>query len=307
MPGALTEHVSDRARKRRKPQLGTLGAGNHFLEIQKVDRIFEPETAKAFGIEREGQITVMIHTGSRGFGHQVCSDHLRVMETAVKEYGIRLPDRQLACVPVNSPEGEGYIGGMAAAANFAWTNRQMIMHWVRESFSDVLGPSPEDLGMDLVYDIAHNIAKKEEHQVEGQRRRLLVHRKGATRAFPAGRPELSADFADVGQPVIIPGDMGTASYLLVGTQQALDETWGSTCHGAGRRMSRTKSIKTFRAEQIIKDLGNRGIYVRGESMKVLAEEAPDAYKDIDQVVDVAHRSGISKKVARLVPMGVMKG
>ena len=307
MPGALTEHISDRARKRGKPQLGTLGAGNHFLEIQRVDRIFEPETARAFGIEREGQITVMIHTGSRGFGHQVCSDHLRVMETAVKEYGIKLPDRQLACVPVDSPEGEGYIGGMAAAANFAWTNRQMIMHWVRESFSDVLGQSPEDLGMDLVYDIAHNIAKKEEHQVEGQRRRLLVHRKGATRAFPAGRPELSADYAEVGQPVIIPGDMGSASYLLVGTQQALDETWGSTCHGAGRRMSRTKSVKTFRAERIVKDLGNRGIYVKGESMKVLAEEAPDAYKDIDQVVDVTHRGGISKKVARLVPMGVMKG
>ncbi len=307
MPGALTEHISDRARKRGKPQLGTLGAGNHFLEIQRVDRIFEPDTARAFGIEREGQITVMIHTGSRGFGHQVCSDHLRVMETAVKQYGIKLPDRQLACVPVDSPEGEGYIGGMAAAANYAWTNRQIIMHWVRESFSDVLGPSPEDLGMDLVYDVAHNIAKKEEHVVEGQRRRLLVHRKGATRAFPAGRPELSADYADVGQPVIIPGDMGTASYLLVGTQQALDDTWGSTCHGAGRRMSRTKSIKTFRAERIIKDLGNRGIYVRGESMKVLAEEAPDAYKDIDQVVDVTHRGGISKKVARLVPMGVMKG
>jgi tRNA-splicing ligase RtcB len=307
MPGALTEHISDRARKRGKPQLGTLGAGNHFLEIQRVDRIFEPDTARAFGIEREGQITVMIHTGSRGFGHQVCSDHLRVMETAVKQYGIKLPDRQLACVPVDSPEGEGYIGAMAAAANFAWTNRQMIMHWVRESFSDVLGPSPEDLGMDLVYDVAHNIAKKEEHVVEGHRRRLLVHRKGATRAFPAGRPELSADYADVGQPVIIPGDMGTASYLLVGTQQAMDDTWGSTCHGAGRRMSRTKSIKTFRAERIIKDLGNRGIYVRGESMKVLAEEAPDAYKDIDQVVDVTHRGGISKKVARLVPMGVMKG
>jgi len=307
MPGALTEHISDRARKRGKPQLGTLGAGNHFLEIQKVDRIFEPETAKAFGIEREGQITVMIHTGSRGFGHQVCSDHLRVMETAVKEYGIKLPDRQLACVPIGSPEGEGYIGAMAAAANFAWTNRQMIMHWVRQSFSDVLGPSPEDLGMDLVYDVAHNIAKKEEHQVEGHRRPLLVHRKGATRAFPAGRPELTGDFAEVGQPVIIPGDMGTASYLLVGTQQALDETWGSTCHGAGRRMSRTKSVKTFRAERIIKELGNRGIYVRGESMKVLAEEAPDAYKDIDQVVDVTHRGGISKKVARMVPMGVMKG
>ncbi len=307
MPGALIEHISDKARKRGKPQLGTLGAGNHFLEVQRVDRIYEPETARAFGIEREGQVTVMIHTGSRGFGHQVCSDHLRVMETAVKQYGIKLPDRQLACVPVDSPEGEGYMGGMAAAANFAWTNRQMIMHWVRESFSDVLGQSPEDLGMDLVYDVAHNIAKKEEHMVEGQRRQLLVHRKGATRAFPAGRPELSADYADVGQPVIIPGDMGTASYLLVGTQQALDDTWGSTCHGAGRRMSRTKSIKTFRAERIIKDLGNRGIYVRGESMKVLAEEAPDAYKDIDQVVDVTHRGGISKKVARLVPMGVMKG
>lgn len=307
MPGADPAHVSDKARKRGKPQLGTLGAGNHFLEVQRVDRIFEPEVAKAFGIEREGQVTVMIHTGSRGFGHQVCSDHLRVMEQAVKEYGIELPDRQLACVPVGSPEGEGYLGGMAAAANFAWTNRQMIMHWVRESFGSVLGSTPEDLGMRLVYDVAHNIAKREEHLVDGKRERLLVHRKGATRAFPAGRPELSTDYADVGQPVIIPGDMGSASYLLVGTQQAMDDTWGSTCHGAGRRMSRTRSVKTFRAEKIIRELGDRGIYVRGESMKVLAEEAPDAYKDIDQVVDVTDRSGISRKVARLVPMGVMKG
>jgi tRNA-splicing ligase RtcB len=307
MPGADPVHVSDKARKRGKPQLGTLGAGNHFLEVQRVDRIFEPEVAKAFGIEREGQVTVMIHTGSRGFGHQVCSDHLRVMERAVKEYGIELPDRQLACVPVGSPEGEGYLGGMAAAANFAWTNRQMIMHWVRESFGSVLESTPEDLGMRLVYDVAHNIAKREEHLVDGKRERLLVHRKGATRAFPAGRPELSADYSDVGQPVIIPGDMGSASYLLVGTQQALDDTWGSTCHGAGRRMSRTRSVKTFRAEKIVRELGDRGIYVRGESMKVLAEEAPDAYKDVDEVVDVAHRGGISRKVARLVPLGVMKG
>jgi tRNA-splicing ligase RtcB len=307
MPGAMPENVSDKARKRGRPQLGTLGAGNHFLEVQRVDEIFEPEVAKAFGITREGQVTVMIHTGSRGFGHQVCSDHLRVMESAVHAYGIHLPDRQLACVPVGSPEGEAYIGAMAAAANFAWTNRQMIMHWVRECFSEVLGETPEGLGMRLVYDVAHNIAKREVHEVDGDRRRLLVHRKGATRAFPAGRPEVPRDYADVGQPVIIPGDMGSASYLLVGTQRALEETWGSTCHGAGRRMSRTQSVKTFRAERIVRELGQRGIYVRGESMKVLAEEAPDAYKDIDQVVDVTHRSGISKKVARLRPMGVMKG
>ena len=307
MPGALPEHISDRARKRGKPQLGTLGAGNHFLEVQRVDEIYEPEVAKAFGITREGQVTVMIHTGSRGFGHQVCSDHLRVMETAVHDYGIHLPDRQLACVPVKSPEGEAYIGAMAGAANYAWTNRQIIMRWVRERFSQVLGETPEDLGMRLVYDVAHNIAKREQHEVDGKMRRLLVHRKGATRAFPAGRPELSDDYAGVGQPVIIPGDMGTASYLLVGTQQALEETWGSTCHGAGRRMSRTRSIKTFKAERIIRELGAKGIYVRGESMKVLAEEAPQAYKDIDQVVEVAHVSGISRKVARLTPMGVMKG
>jgi tRNA-splicing ligase RtcB len=307
MPDAAPEHVSHRARKRGRPQLGTLGAGNHFLEVQRVDRIYEPEVARRFGIDREGQVTVMIHTGSRGFGHQICSDHLRVMESAVRDYDIHLPDRQLACAPVGSPEGEAYIGGMAAAANYAWTNRQMIMHWVRESFSQVMGDSPEDLGMDLVYDVAHNIAKKEEHEVEGHRKRLLVHRKGATRAFPEGRPEVPTDYADVGQPVIIPGDMGTASYLLVGTERALNDTWGSTCHGAGRRMSRTKSVKTFRAERIVRDLGNRGIYVRGESMKVLAEEAPDAYKDIDQVVEVTHRSGISRRVARLTPMGVMKG
>ena len=307
MPGADASHVSDKARKRGRPQLGTLGAGNHFLEVQRVDEIFEPRVARAFGIDRVGQVTVMIHTGSRGFGHQVCSDHLRTMERAVREYGIELPDRQLACVPVNSPEGEAYLGGMAAAANYAWTNRQLIMHWVRESFGSVLDTTPEDLGMRLVYDVAHNIAKREEHRVDGGSERLLVHRKGATRAFPAGRPELPPDYHDVGQPVIIPGDMGTASYLLVGTQQALEDTWGSTCHGAGRRMSRKSSVRTFRAESIVRELGSRGIYVRGESMKVLAEEAPDAYKDVDQVVDVTHRGGISRKVARVVPMGVMKG
>ncbi len=307
MPGALPEHVSEKARKRGKPQLGTLGAGNHFLEVQRVDRIYEPEVARAFGLTHEDQVTVMIHTGSRGFGHQICSDHLQVMEAGVRRYGIELPDRQLACVPVGTPEGDAYLGAMAAAANYAWTNRQMIMHWVRESFSKVMDATPEDLGMELVYDVAHNIAKREEHEVDGRTRRLVVHRKGATRAFPAGRPEVPADYAEVGQPVLIPGDMGTASYLLVGTREALESTWGSTCHGAGRMMSRSKAVRTFRAEKIVRGLGSRGIYVRGESMKVLAEEAPDAYKNIDQVVDVTHESGISRKVARLVPLGVMKG
>ncbi len=307
MPGASTEHVSQKARSRGAPQLGTLGAGNHFLEVQRVDRIYEPEAAKAFGITREGQVTVMIHTGSRGFGHQVCSDHLEVMESAVKGYGIELPDAQLACVPVTSPEGEAYLGAMASAANYAWSNRQLIMHWVRKSFEQVTGSSAEDLGMHLVYDVAHNIAKLEEHEVDGRRTRVLVHRKGATRAFPAGRPEVPPDYASVGQPVIIPGDMGTASYLLVGTETAMRDTWGSTCHGAGRLLSRTQAIRNYRGERIVRELGERGIYVRGETMKVLAEEAPQAYKDIDEVVEVTHATGISRRVARLVPLGVMKG
>jgi tRNA-splicing ligase RtcB len=237
----------------------------------------------------------------------VCTDHLDVMEGAVKRYGIELPDAQLACVPVGSPEGEAYLGAMAAAANYAWCNRQMIMHWVRKSFAGVMGSTPEDLGMRLVYDVAHNIAKLEEHDVDGKRTKVLVHRKGATRAFPAGRREVPSDYEAIGQPVIIPGDMGTASYLLVGTDEAMRTTFGSTCHGAGRLMSRTQAIRNYRADRIIKDLGDRGIYVRGESKQVLAEEAPQAYKDIDEVVEVADRSGISRKVARLVPMGVMKG
>jgi tRNA-splicing ligase RtcB len=307
MPGADASEVSPKALSRGAPQLGTLGAGNHFLEVQRVDRIYDPDAAKAFGLTRERQVTVMIHTGSRGLGHQVCSDHLEVMESAVRRYGIQLPDRQLACVPVTSKEGESYLGAMAAAANYAWSNRQMIMHWVRKSFSSVMGSPAEDLGMRLVYDVAHNIAKREEHEVEGRRTRVLVHRKGATRAFAAGRPEVPADYASVGQPVIIPGDMGTASYLLVGTEGAMRDTWGSTCHGAGRMMSRTQAVRSFRGERIVRELGQRGIYVRGETMRVLAEEAPDAYKDIDEVVEVAHASGISRKVARLVPMGVMKG
>jgi len=307
MPGASSEHVSQKARSRGAPQLGTLGAGNHFLEVQRVDRIYDPDAAKAFGLDREGQVTVMIHTGSRGFGHQVCSDHLEVMESAVKGYGIELPDAQLACVPVTSPEGEAYLGAMAAAANYAWCNRQLIMHWVRKSFEQVMGSPAEDLGMRLVYDVAHNIAKLEEHEVDGRRTKVLVHRKGATRAFAAGRPEVPSDYSSVGQPVIIPGDMGTASYLLVGTEVAMRDTWGSTCHGAGRLLSRTQAIRNFRGERIVRELGERGIYVRGETMKVLAEEAPQAYKDIDEVVEVAHASGISRRVARLVPLGVMKG
>ena len=307
MPGASVEHVSQKALTRGAPQLGTLGAGNHFLEVQRVDRIYYPDAAKAYGITHEGQVTVMIHTGSRGLGHQVCTDHLDVMESAVKRYGIVLPDAQLACVPVGSPEGEAYLGAMAAAANYAWCNRQMIMHWVRKSFAGVMGSTPEDLGMRLVYDVAHNIAKLEEHEVDGRRTRVLVHRKGATRAFPAGRREVPSDYEAIGQPVIIPGDMGTASYLLVGTDEAMRTTFGSTCHGAGRLMSRTQAIRNYRADRIVRDLGERGIYVRGESKQVLAEEAPQAYKDIDEVVEVADRSGISRKVARLVPMGVMKG
>ncbi|MCK4718053.1 MAG: RtcB family protein, partial [Thermoplasmata archaeon] len=272
--------VSQKAKTRGMPQLGSLGAGNHFLEIQAVDEIFEPKAAKAMGIEHEDQIVIMIHTGSRGLGYQVCSDHLRTMEEAVRRYDIELPDKQLACAPVDSPEARAYFGAMASAANYAWTNRQMIMHWVRESFKQVLGQSPEELEMDLVYDVAHNIAKKEEHLVEGQRRKLVVHRKGATRAFGPDHSDIPTDHKDHGQPVLIPGDMGTASYLLAGTQQAMEESFGSTCHGAGRVMSRKQATRMFQGDGVIKELGQKNIYVRAQSKRVVAEEAPQAYKDV---------------------------
>lgn len=305
MEAADPPHVSQKALERGKSQVGSLGAGNHFLEIQRVAEVYDQEAARAYGIE-EGQVTVMIHTGSRGFGHQVCTDHLRVLERAVKKYGISLPDRQLACAPATSDEAQSYFRAMACAANFAWCNRQMIVHWVRESFDTVLGQSPEDLGMHVVYDVCHNTAKLEEHDVEGKRRRVYVHRKGATRAFGPGRQGVPQAYQDVGQPVIIPGDMGTESYLLKGTAQS-EKTFGSTCHGAGRTMSRSAATRKWRGEAVGEQLRKRGIYAHPASWKVMAEESPDAYKDVGQVVNVTHGAGISLKVARLVPLGVVKG
>jgi len=306
LDSADTSFVSDKAIHRGLSQVGSLGAGNHFLEIQKVEEIINPDVAKIYGINETGQITVMIHTGSRGFGHQVCTDHLRVLEKAVKKYNIWLPDRQLACAPITSKEGEAYLKAMACAANFAWSNRQLIVHGVRESFEKILNDSAENMDMDIVYDVCHNIAKIEEHIVDGKKRKICVHRKGATRAFGPGRSEIPLKYRDVGQPVIIPGDMGTESYLLHGTTEA-EETFSSTCHGAGRVMSRHQAIKKWRGEQIIKELGGRGIYVHPASFKVAAEEAPGAYKNIRNVVDITHGAGLSKKVVRLKPIGVVKG
>ena len=300
--------VSEKAKKRGAPQLGTLGAGNHFLEVQRVDKIYLPEVAKKFGITHEGQVTVMIHTGSRGLGHQVATDYIRVMENAARKYGINLVDKQLACAPVKSKEAEDYFKAMCAAANFGFTNRQLIMHWVRESFGKVFREDPEDLGMHLVYGVAHNIAKLEEHVVDGKRMKVYVHRKGATRAFAAGRDELTSIYCDVGQPVLIPGDMGTASYVFVGTQKAMEETFGSTCHGAGRVMSRHEALRHFRGDEIKRELWEKKkIYVRSASNRVAAEEAPDAYKNVDDVVRAVEGAGISRIVARLVPLGVVKG
>jgi tRNA-splicing ligase RtcB len=298
--------ISNEAKQRGAPQLGSLGAGNHFLEIQKVAEIYDPVAAKTFGIHKEGQVMVMIHTGSRGFGHQVCTDHLRVLEQAVKKYNIWLPDRQLACAPVTSKEGQDYLRAMACAANFAWCNRQMIVHWVRESFEKVLRRRADDLDMGIVYDVCHNIAKLEEHEVDGKKRKVYVHRKGATRSFGPGKPEVPLKYRDVGQPVLIPGDMGTESYLLKGTKEA-EETFGSTCHGAGRVMSRSDAVRRYRGEQIVTELKKRGIYAHPASWKVMAEEAPDAYKRVSQVVNVTHGAGLSLKVARLLPLGVVKG
>ncbi len=298
--------ISQRAKQRGASQLGSLGAGNHFLEIQKVEEIFDSNIAKTYGIKNKGQIVVMIHTGSRGFGHQVCTDHLRVLEQAVKKYNIWLPDKQLACAPVNSREGKNYIKAMACAANFAWCNRQMIVHWVRESFERIMNTSAEDLGMHIVYDVCHNIAKLEEHEVNGKKKKVYVHRKGATRSFGPGRKEVPLKYRDVGQPVLIPGDMGTESYLLHGTDKA-EETFGSTCHGAGRVLSRTRARKNWRGEDIVRQLKNKGIYVHPASFKVVAEEAPNSYKDVRNVVDVVHGAGISRKVVKFVPLGVVKG
>ncbi len=305
--GANPDKVSRRALERGRPQLGTLGAGNHFLEIQIVQDIYDREAAQVMGIDDVGQITVMIHTGSRGLGYQVCDDNVKVLGRVTKKYGIDIPDRQLACAPIDSPEGRSYFEQMACAANYAWANRQCIMHWVREAFGHVLGKSAESIGMRLIYDVAHNIAKFEEHTVAGQKKKLCIHRKGATRAFTAGHEAVPAIYKEIGQPVLIPGDMGTHSYLLLGTERAMNETFGSTCHGAGRVMSRTKALQRTRGRRIDRELADRGIFALSASDEVLREEVPEAYKDIDMVVDAVHSAGISKKVARMRPIGVVKG
>lgn len=294
--------VSPRARERGRHQLGTLGSGNHFLEVQRVDEVYEEETAARFGV-REGQVVVLLHSGSRGLGHQVCTDYLDLMHGAMKRYGIRVPDRQLACVPIASPEGSAYLGAMAAAANFAFANRQMMTHWVRDAFARVVGAKD----ITVVYDVCHNIAKREEHTVGGRRATVLVHRKGATRAFPKGHPALPEELRDAGQPVLIPGSMGTSSYILVGTERAMRETFGSSCHGAGRAKSRTQARRETSAAELLARMREKGIAVRAESRSGLTEEKPDAYKDVGDVVNVVHEAGIARKVARLVPLAVMKG
>jgi len=299
--------VSQKAAQRGSSQLGTLGGGNHFLEIQKVDKIYDAVAAKTFGIDAEGQVMVSIHTGSRGCGHQIATDHLRVMEGALRKYNIHVEDRQLACAPVNSDEGQDYFSAMVCAANYAWANRQLILHWTRESFEQVLGRNPEELGMRMVYDVAHNICKKEKHKTDSGDREVYVHRKGATRAFPKNAPGIPDVYASVGQPVLIPGDMGTASYVLVGTEQAMSETFGSTCHGAGRLMSREAATRKFDKSTVMNSLREKGIFVKSATREGITEEAPGAYKNIDDVVRIADGAGISKLVARLVPLGVMKG
>ncbi len=307
MKGADSSRVSDFAKKRGAPQLGTLGSGNHFLEIQKVDEIYDEELARAYGISGEGQITVMIHSGSRGCGHQICSDYLRDMERAAKKYGIALPDRQLACAPAKSREAQDYYAAMQCGVNYGFANRQAIAHWTRESFEKVLGEDAESLGMHTVYEVAHNIAKLEEHVVEGEKRMVYVHRKGATRAFGPGSLEIPRKYRAHGQPVLIPGDMGSASYLLAGTEKAMGTTFGSTCHGAGRKLSRAAAKRKFWGEKVIKSMAAQGIYLRAASKPVIAEEAHGAYKDVSEVVRSAEGAGISKLVARLTPLGVAKG
>jgi tRNA-splicing ligase RtcB (3'-phosphate/5'-hydroxy nucleic acid ligase) len=289
LDGADVSNVSARAIERGQEQLGTLGAGNHFLEIQEVVEVYDENFAQKFGIFL-GQITIMIHTGSRGLGYQVCDDYIKVMLNAARKYGINLPDKQLACAPVLSDEGKKYFSAMACAANYAWANRQIITHWIRETFMKVLTKSPNDLGLETVYDVAHNIGKFEEHFGK----KIFIHRKGATRSFP-------------NIPVLIPGTMGTASYILVGTEQAMKETFGSTCHGAGRTMSRTQALRGMRGNELAKQLEAEGITVQAKEWKTLAEEVPTAYKDVNLVVDVCHSAGISKKVAKMKPLGVIKG
>ncbi|HEX5457811.1 MAG TPA: RtcB family protein [Candidatus Nitrosotalea sp.] len=299
--------ISPTARKRGAPQLGSLGSGNHFLEVQRVDQIHDKEAAKKMGIFNEGQITVLIHCGSRGFGHQVCSDYLRVSEQALSKYNINLVDRELACVPNSSEEGESYRKAMFAALNYAWSNRQMITHWTRKAFERIFKQTESDLDMKLIYDVAHNIAKVEKHKIDGELRSVVVHRKGATRAFPQGRDEVPRKYRDIGQPVFIPGSMGTGSWILLGKPGSMDLSFGSTAHGAGRMMSRSAARRNFTEGQVQKSLGDKGIFIKALTREGVVEETPEAYKDVDAVANVSHELGIATKVAKLVPIGVIKG
>ncbi|OEU50084.1 MAG: RNA-splicing ligase RtcB [Desulfobacterales bacterium C00003060] len=306
IPGGKPEFVSQRARTRGKDQLGTLGSGNHFVEIGLVEEIYDETSARILSL-RKGQVTVMVHTGSRGLGHQVCDDYIKVLLNASAKYKIDLPDKQLCCAPVASKESRQYLSAMACAANFAFCNRQLITHWVRETFQQVLQMGPGELGLDLVYDVCHNIAKVETHEVDGKAQKLCVHRKGATRALPPHSPFIPEDYKEAGQPVLIPGDMGRYSYVLVGTDTALRETFGSTCHGAGRLLSRHQAKKVAKGRAIIRELEDQGIYVQSAGKGTIKEEISEAYKDVADVVNVVHQAGIGKKVARLKPMGVIKG
>jgi tRNA-splicing ligase RtcB len=304
---ANPDKVSVKAKKRGIPQLGTLGSGNHFLEVEAVTEIYDPAAAGVMGITGVGQILVLIHTGSRGLGHEVCGDYVRLLGEAVKRYGITLPDRQLACAPVSSAEGQDYLEAMACAANYAWTNRQCIAHWTRESFARVFGRSQREIGLEQVYDVCHNIAKIEEHSVGGRRQRLCVHRKGATRAFPPGHRDVPERYRDIGQPVLIPGDMGRGSFVALGTERAMAESFGSTCHGAGRLLSRSAAKRSLNGAEVARQLASRGITVKTGDLGSLAEEASPAYKDVAEVVEVTDKAGISRKVVRTEPVGVIKG
>ncbi len=306
LEGADFSSVSHRARERGKPQIGTLGAGNHFIEVEVVDEIFDPEAARVMGLE-EGCLTVMIHCGSRGFGHQICTDYVKSFQGAVKKYGIRLPDRELVCAPLDSPEGRAYEGAMKAAANYAFANRQVLAHFAREAFAETLRGRASNTHLHQVYDIAHNMGKTEKHLIDGKRREVCVHRKGATRAFGPGFEGLPPEYRKIGQPVLVPGSMGTASWVLVGTEKSMESSLGSCCHGAGRTMSRRKAKRSINGGELRRELEAKGIKVRAGSMSGLAEEAPAAYKDVDAVVEVVAGVGIARKVARLRPVAVVKG
>ena len=306
MKGADPDAVSERAYKRGEDELGTLGSGNHFLEVQYIDEIYDQDIARAFNLF-QGQVTVMIHTGSRGFGHQICDDFLKEMTSRVQVEGFDLPDRQLACAYIKSDTGKRYLSAMACAANYAWVNRHLIMQWTRETFESLLGVSPKDLNMKLLYDVCHNIAKIESHMVDGEKTRVCVHRKGATQSLPPHHPDVPKKYMEVGQPVIIPGDMGTYSYVLAGAQNAVEETFGSTCHGAGRVLSRRQAVKMAKGRAIMREMEDNNIFVQSKGFNTLKEEIPEAYKDISLVVESVHMAGLAKKVARMRPMGVIKG